>query len=67
MACACNKKRQVTGFAAARTPAPSAGGRVLPVPPTTFSLRKPNGTVETYGSKLEALAARAREGGTLIG
>lgn len=30
-----------------------------------FVLQKPNGSVEAYGSKLEAMAEQARNGGTL--
>lgn len=59
MACACSKRRQPTGFAI--TPRRTEAGEELPV--EKYTLKRPDGGVEIYGSRLEALAARVRAGG----
>lgn len=59
MACACSKRRQPTGFAI--TPRRAANGEEVPV--EKFTLKRPDGGIEIYGSRLEALAARVRAGG----
>lgn len=67
MACACNKNRR-------QTPAYS---RMVPAAPATdaspaepeiepSTLRLPSGEERTYGSRLEAHAARIRYGGELV-
>lgn len=65
MACACNKRRQPTGYGTV-TPRP-ADRQPEPAPePVQITLRLPNGEEHIYNSKLEAHAARLRMGGEFV-
>lgn len=62
MACACSgKRRQPTAYSI------NAPTQTTPTPePVETTLRLPSGEEKTFGSKLEAHAARLRLGGTFV-
>jgi len=62
MACACSQRRKTTGFAATTVTAPAPKVEEQ----SEWTLTKPDGSTETFGSKLEALAARIRAGGGTV-
>jgi hypothetical protein len=70
MGCNCGKnKRQPTGAATTAAAPPTPPPAPTP-PPTTgrtqrFTLTSGSGRTQSFGSKLEADAARVRSGGTL--
>lgn len=61
MACACNKRRKPTAYATTATTQTTEAPE-----PVETTLRLPSGEERTYGSKLEAHAARLRLGGTFV-
>lgn len=66
MGCACNKKRQTTGYGTVNATRQPREAQTVPQQPQSYTLQRPDGSTSTFGSKVEALAERARRGGTLI-